>query len=98
MAAVAIRLRRVDGKLLALCAARTKTELGDHYLDDEEHRALAEKFWRDYPELNIVDKEAFAAIEAAEGPHYSELSDAGKESTPEPQPHPSQPKNGSHPS
>lgn len=64
---MAIRLRRVDGQLLALCAARTKPEPDDRYLDDEEHYALAQKFWRDYPELHIVDGKAFVAIEAAEG-------------------------------
>lgn len=63
---MAIRLRRVDGKLLALCAARTKAEPGDHYLDDGEHGALAAKFWRDYPQVGIVDVEAFAALEAVE--------------------------------
>lgn len=69
---MAIRLRFVGGKLLALCAARTQPEPGDHFLDDGEHYALSQKFWRDYPQVGIVDVEAFVAIEAAEGPDWSE--------------------------
>jgi hypothetical protein len=45
---MAIRLRRTDGVLVALCAARSVPKLGDVYLDDGQHYALAEKFWRDY--------------------------------------------------
>lgn len=58
---MSIRLRVVDGTLVALCAARSVEKPGDVYLDDGQHYALAEKFWRDYPELAInVD----AAVEA----------------------------------
>jgi len=45
---MAIRLRRVDGYLVALCAAATQAEPGDVYLDDNEHYALACKFDRDW--------------------------------------------------
>lgn len=41
---MAIRLRRVDGKLVALCAARSMPKDGDVYLDDEQHYALTMKF------------------------------------------------------
>jgi len=64
---MAIRLRRIDGRLVALCAAKTWPEPGDKYLDDTEHYVLAEKFWRDYPEVGIVpDPESTRRVDAAE--------------------------------
>lgn len=45
---MAIRLRHVDGYLVALCAAATQAEPGDVYLDDGQHYALARKFDRDW--------------------------------------------------
>lgn len=55
---MAIRVRRVsDGCLVALCAAKSESQSGDIYLDDEVHYALARKFWRDYDEVSIIDKD-----------------------------------------
>lgn len=45
---MAIRLRKVEGILIALCAAETDKIPGDVYLDDDQHYALSAKFWRDY--------------------------------------------------
>lgn len=45
---MSIRIRVVDGVMVALCAARSVPKPGDVYLDDAQHYALAEKFWRDY--------------------------------------------------
>jgi len=45
---MSIRLRRVNGRLVALCAARSVEKSGDVYLDDEEHHALSNKFARDF--------------------------------------------------
>lgn len=53
--AMAIRVRRVDGVLVALCAAKTEAVEGDLYLDDGIHYALSQKLWRDYPEIGTVD-------------------------------------------
>lgn len=58
---MAIRLRRVDGLLVALCAAETDPRPGDVYLDDAQHYALAAKFSRD-----------FRATLGFEGPTYPE--------------------------
>ena len=44
---MSIRLRRVRGTLVALCAAKTIAQKDDKYLDDEEQYALSIKFWRD---------------------------------------------------
>lgn len=45
---MAIRIRKVDGILVALCAARSVEKDGDVYLDDGQHMALAEKFTEDF--------------------------------------------------
>ena len=45
---MAIRLRRVDGILVALCAARSVEHAGDVYIDDNQHHALIEKFAADF--------------------------------------------------
>jgi hypothetical protein len=50
---MSIRIRRIDGHVVALCAARSVEKPGDVYLDDAEHYALSEKFWDDYPQLGI---------------------------------------------
>ena len=64
---MAIRLRVVPEGLVALCAARSVAKPGDVYLDDSAHYALAEKFWRDYPEVQIqVAPEIVAAVEREE--------------------------------
>ena len=45
---MAIRLRKVDNILIALCAAETDEVDGDIYLDDNTHYALSMKFARDW--------------------------------------------------
>lgn len=45
---MSIRIRTVNGHMVALCAARSVLKDGDFYLDDAQHHALAEKFRRDY--------------------------------------------------
>jgi hypothetical protein len=58
---MAIRLRRVNGILVALCAAKSVAKEGDIYLDDEQHMAIAEKFWEDYGEDFMVPIETHIA-------------------------------------
>lgn len=45
---MAIRIRRVEGKLVALCAAESDAEEDDVYLNDHEDHALRRKFIKDY--------------------------------------------------
>lgn len=45
---MSIRIRVVDGVMVALCAARSVEKPGDVYLDDGHHHALAEKFAADF--------------------------------------------------
>jgi hypothetical protein len=52
---MAIRLRAVDGRLIAICAARSIEQPGDVYIDDVQHRALGDKFARDFNEMFALD-------------------------------------------
>ncbi len=45
---MAIRVRNVEGTLIALCAAETDPLPDDLYLDDAVHYALAAKFAKDW--------------------------------------------------
>ena len=45
---MAIRVRKVEGVRVALCAAETDPKPGDLYLNDGVHYALAAKFARDW--------------------------------------------------
>ena len=51
---MAIRLRCVDGKWQALCAAKHKSYLDDIYLDDGMHHALSEKFMSDFKKMGFI--------------------------------------------
>lgn len=53
---MSIRLRRVDGHLIAICAARSIEKPGDVYLDDEAHHALAEKFSEDFASEGVCTR------------------------------------------
>ena len=79
---MAIRLRIVDGVRVALCAAKTKAEFGDIYLDDGWHYTISQKYWRDYDEIEIVDLADIAlaaSIEADEAivPDHLEEASCG---------------------
>jgi hypothetical protein len=67
---VAIRLRTVDtdaGRYrVALCTAETDEQLGDVYLDDGDHYALAAKFqqdWRGHPPVEYPEEWAAMATQ-----------------------------------
>lgn len=45
---MSIRIRKVDGTIIAVCAVETDAEPGDIYLDDALHEALADKFAIDW--------------------------------------------------
>ena len=45
---MAIRIRKVNGHTIALCAAETNLKPGDLYLDDNIHHALSTKFGLDW--------------------------------------------------
>lgn len=69
---MAIRLRRIDSVMIAICAAMSIEKSGDIYLDDAAHYALAQKFSRDW-EGNIVkvygdDKLDVVAAEESNNP------------------------------
>ena len=51
---MAIRIRKVDGKIVALCAAKFPYKKGDIYLNDNIHHALTEKFKMDFKEEELI--------------------------------------------
>ena len=51
---MAIRIRVINGKYVALCAAEYTEKIGDLYLDDGIHEALAEKFWSDWKSNGLI--------------------------------------------
>ncbi len=72
---MAIRIRNIDGFVVALCAARTLAEPDDLYLDDNVHHALTTKFSLDFL------KEGFLSVDLAderlkERTENTEVSDA----------------------
>jgi hypothetical protein len=54
---MAIRVRKVDGITVALCAAKTREEQGDIYLDDGIHHALTTKFGVDWKSEGQMDND-----------------------------------------
>ena len=52
---MAIRIRKVNGHIIALCAAVTEPKDGDLYLDDSIHHALSTKFGLDWHEEGFLD-------------------------------------------
>lgn len=45
---MAIRIRKINNKTIAICAARSIEKPGDIYLDDGIHGALSAKFGEDF--------------------------------------------------
>lgn len=52
---MAIRIRKINGHTIALCAACTEPKEGDLYLDDSVHHALSTKFSLDWCEEGFID-------------------------------------------
>lgn len=45
---MAMRLRKINGHWVALCAAKTKIKYDDVYLDDEQDHAIRVKLEKDW--------------------------------------------------
>jgi len=56
---MAIRIRKVNGVTVALCAVETDAKRGDLYLDDGAHHALSTKFGLDFKSMGFL-KESHA--------------------------------------
>lgn len=50
---MAIRIRKINGVIVALCAAKTFSQPGDIYLDDRIHHALSTKFALDFNSIPL---------------------------------------------
>lgn len=53
---MAIRIRKIDGTVIAICAAISVEKEGDIYLDDNAHHALSTKFGLDWHSEGLLDK------------------------------------------
>lgn len=51
---MAIRIRKIDGVTVALCANKTKPVREDIYLDDNAHHALTTKFSLDFHVMGFL--------------------------------------------
>ena len=54
---MAIRIRNIKNRTVALCAAKTFPQAGDIYLDDSVHHALSTKFSVDWVEEGRLKKD-----------------------------------------
>ncbi|KKK80938.1 hypothetical protein LCGC14_2818460 [marine sediment metagenome] len=63
---MAMRLRTVNGELMALCAAYSEEKQGDIYIDDGWNYAISQKYWRDYDEIAITDEKDVALAKKIE--------------------------------
>lgn len=52
---MSIRIRKIEGKLVALCAAKSEPKEGDIYLDDNAHHALYKKFYKDFESEGLIE-------------------------------------------
>jgi len=52
---MAIRIRFINGEKVALCAAKSSPQLGDLYLDDNDHHALTIKFTEDFKKEGLIN-------------------------------------------
>ena len=51
---MAIRIRKIGDKTIALCAAETEPEEGDIYLDDTQDHAIRVKLIKDYESEGVI--------------------------------------------
>lgn len=51
---MAIRIRKIKGETIALCAAKSTSEKEDIYLDDNAHHALTLKFENDFRKMGFL--------------------------------------------
>ena len=54
---MAIRIRKINNEIVALCAAKSKSKNGDTYLDDAIHHALTIKFEKDFRSMGFLKNE-----------------------------------------
>jgi len=54
---MAIRIRKIKGFTVALCAAKTKPKERDIYLDDNIHHALTTKFGVDWAKEGLLKED-----------------------------------------
>ena len=60
---MAIRIRWINEKVIAVCAAKTSPQKDDLYIDDSAHHALTTKFSVDWVSEGIIEIEKDLADE-----------------------------------
>jgi len=76
---MAIRIRWINRRVVALCAAKTKPEPGDLYFDDVVDSALRKKFLEDYKKEGLIEVQAEpseAELEEFVEKHYEKIRQA----------------------
>jgi len=61
---MAVRLREIDGKLVALCAAEYEAEPDDFYIDDAQDHALRQKYLEDYHNEGLIPDEQWESLKS----------------------------------
>lgn len=59
---MSIRIRVVNGKTVALCAAKTESKMNDLYLDEVVHHALYRKFQADFIREGLIRQHGWSAL------------------------------------
>lgn len=54
---MAIRVRNINGTIIAICAAKSQSKEGDIYLDDSIHHALSTKFTVDFASEGLMTRD-----------------------------------------
>lgn len=67
---MAVRIRKVEGVYVALCAATEKGRPGDIYLDDNIDRALRHKYIADFVTEGLITTSQVFVGDKIEGPPW----------------------------
>ena len=59
---MAVRIRVIRDRLVALCAAEHPAKLGDIYLDDAEDHALRQKYLADYHSEGLISDDKYEKV------------------------------------
>lgn len=54
---MAIRIRKINNKIIAICAAKSSPKKDDIYLDDAVHHALSTKFTVDFASEGLMKRD-----------------------------------------
>jgi hypothetical protein len=76
---MSIRIREVDGRWVAICAARSVPKEGDIYLHDGAHHALSIKFDLDFDSMGLLRHSIYADSDEAKLMEHEESNNSNRE-------------------